>query len=117
MDSCLTQRSRILPVARRPTLGYSALARRGAIQLVSTLPSIETVVARLTQLGIALPPGRVRVDAFGDSPELSEALLALIRSGQKRAGTGLLWAMAADGETPPEVGDIEIEVDLSLIHI
>jgi len=51
------------------------------------------------------------VDAYGDSPALSEALLALIRSGQKRAGTGLLWAMDADGETVPCVGDIEIVVD------
>ena len=53
----------------------------------------------------------MRVDAYGDSPELSEALLTLIRSGQKRAGTGLLWAMAVDGDPLPAVGDIEIVVD------
>ncbi|MEO6060890.1 MAG: ASCH domain-containing protein [Thermoflexales bacterium] len=59
-----------------------------------------------------LTPGySVRVDAYGDSPELSEALLALIRNGQKRAGTGLLWAMEADGDVFPAVGDVEIVVD------
>jgi uncharacterized protein YhfF len=78
---------------------------------MSTLPSIESVLTRLAELGITLPPGRVRVDAYGDSPELSEALLTLIRSGQKRAGTGLLWAMAVDGDPLPAVGDIEIVVD------
>lgn len=78
---------------------------------MSTLPSVEALLTRLTELGITLPPGRVRVDAYGDSPELSEALLTLIRSGQKRAGTGLLWAMAVDGDPLPAVGDIEIVVD------
>jgi uncharacterized protein YhfF len=78
---------------------------------MSTLPYIETLIARLAELGIPLPPGRVRVDAYGDSPEVSEALLALIRSGQKRAGTGLLWAMEADGDVFPAVGDVEIVVD------
>jgi uncharacterized protein YhfF len=78
---------------------------------MSTLPSVESLAARLAQRGITLPPGRVRVDAYGDSPALSEALLALIRSGQKRAGTGLVWAMEADGDVFPAVGDVEIVVD------
>lgn len=78
---------------------------------MSILPSIESLISRLTELGITLPPGPVRVDAYGDSPELSEALLTLIRSGRKRAGTGLLWAMAVDGDPLPAVGDIEIVVD------
>jgi len=78
---------------------------------MSTLPSVESLVIKLNALGISLPPGSVRVDCFGDAPALSEALLALIRSGHKRAGTGLLWAYAADGEVLPRLGDIEIIVD------
>ena len=79
--------------------------------IMSTLPSVESLTSRIAELGITLPPGRVRVDAYGDSPALSEALLALIRSGQKRAGTGLMWAMEADGDVFPAVGDVEIVVD------
>lgn len=76
-----------------------------------TLPSVEAIVAKLGALGIALPPGRVRVDGYGDSEALSEALLALIRSGQKRAGTGLLWACEAEAELLPMTGDIEVVID------
>ena len=57
------------------------------------------------------PPGPVRVDGYGDSEALSEELLGLIRSGKKRAGTGLLWAYEADGETITRTGDIEIVID------
>ena len=39
---------------------------------------VQEALIQLTQRGITLPPGRVRVDSYGDSPELSEALLALI---------------------------------------
>lgn len=75
------------------------------------LPSVESLVGALAALGIVLPPGRVTVDGYGDSPELSESLLALIRSGQKRAGTGLLWGFEREGQALPVVGDIEIVVD------
>lgn len=78
---------------------------------VNTLPTIQSVIARLSALGITLPSGTVRVSAYGDSPELSDELLALIRSGRKRAGTGLLWAYEAEGEAIPASGDIEIVVD------
>ena len=78
---------------------------------MSTLPSVESLVAKLSALGISLPPGPVRVDGYGDSPALSAELLALIRDGRKRAGTGLLWAYEADGEAVPKLGDIEIVVD------
>ena len=54
---------------------------------------------------------RITVDGYGDSPELSEALLALIRSGQKRAGTSLLWMIEAENETVPQVGDMALVVD------
>ncbi len=76
------------------------------------LPSVESVLAQLTRMGVAVPPAkRIMVDAYGDSPELSEALLGLIRSGQKRAGTSLLWAIEADNEAVPQVGDMALVVD------
>jgi uncharacterized protein YhfF len=75
------------------------------------LPSPESLVTQLSALGIALPPGPVRVDGYGDTAELSQALLALIVSGRKRAGTGLLWAYQHDREPIAQTGDIEIVVD------
>ena len=78
---------------------------------MNDLPTAESLVAKLSALGILLPIGTVRVSAYGDSPALSEALLALIRVGRKRAGTGLLWAYEAEGEAIPVVGEIEIVVD------
>lgn len=55
----------------------------------------------------------MRVDGYGDSEALSEALLALIRSGKKRAGTGLLLAYEIEDEPLPRVGDIEIVLNHS----
>jgi uncharacterized protein YhfF len=71
----------------------------------------EEVIAHLAVLGITLPPGPVRVDSYGDSEALSKDLLDLIRSGRKRAGTGLLWAHEAEGEPIGQAGDIEIVID------
>jgi uncharacterized protein YhfF len=78
---------------------------------MESLPSPPVVLAELAARGIDVPPGPVRVGAYGDSPQLSAELLALIRSGRKRAGTGLLWAMEADNESMPVVGEIEVVVD------
>lgn len=78
---------------------------------MSALPSLPALLEVLHVRGIAVPPGRLRVDGYGDSAELSQLLLGLIRSGRKRAGTSLLWAIEADGETMPAAGDIEIVVD------
>lgn len=75
------------------------------------LPDTEVVIALLKARGIALPPGPVHVDGYGDSEELSNELLALIRSGRKRAGTGLLWAYQHDGQHIAQTGDIEVVVD------
>lgn len=75
------------------------------------LPSVESLIARLALHGIELPSGPVRVDGYGDSAELSRALLELIQSGRKRAGTGLLWAYEFDAEPMARVGDVEIVVD------
>lgn len=74
-------------------------------------PPMAEVLSKLRALGIALPAGRVRLDGYGDSAALSDALLALIREGRKRAGTSLLWALEAEGLAPPEPGDIEIVLD------
>ena len=78
---------------------------------MTSLPSVASLIEQLAMSGIALPPGPVRVDGYGDSPALSESLLALIRSGRKRAGTGLLWAYEHDHEDIAKTGDIEIVID------
>jgi uncharacterized protein YhfF len=78
---------------------------------MAPLPSVASLIGTLKLRGIALPPGPVRVDGYGDSEALSESLLALIRSGRKRAGTGLLWAYEYDGEEISRTGDIEIVID------
>ena len=71
-------------------------------------PSVDVVLAQLKAAQVTIPPGRVRIDRYGDSEALCEELLALIRSGRKRAGTSLLWGVVADGEELPRVGDIEV---------
>jgi uncharacterized protein YhfF len=75
------------------------------------LPPIELLIQQLATLGIPLPPGPVYTDRFGDSAELSEALLALVATGPKRAGTSLLWACEINQQPLPAVGAIEITVD------
>ena len=72
--------------------------------------SIEGVLGKLHALGVTLPPGNIRIDGYGDSEALSESLLALIRSGTKRAGTGLLWVHEFENDPPATAGDIEIVV-------
>ena len=78
---------------------------------MTELPTVESLTGKLSALGITLPSGALRASAYGDSPALSESLLALIRMGRKRAGTGLLWAYEADGEAIPVIGEVEIVVD------
>ena len=75
------------------------------------LPSVESLILELAARDIALPHGPVRVDGYGDSADLSNELLGLIKSGRKRAGTGLLWAYEHDREAIARKGDIEIVVD------
>jgi uncharacterized protein YhfF len=70
--------------------------------------SVEVVLSKLRALGVALPPGSIRIDGYGDSEALSESLLALIRCGSKRAGTGLLWRHEYENDPPAKPGDIEI---------
>ena len=75
------------------------------------LPKVEDLIPELRRHGIELPAGTARVGAFGDSAELSEELLSLIRGGRKRGGASLVWAHEADAEAIPSVGEIEIVVD------
>jgi len=75
------------------------------------LPSLESLISEFAAQGITLPQGPVRLDGYGDSAELSKELLDLIKSGRKRAGTGLLWAYEHDREPIATTGDIEIVVD------
>ena len=75
------------------------------------MPPIAVLIATLRAAGVSVPPGRLRIDQYGDSPELSRELIELIRSGPKRAGTGLLWAYEAEAEELTQVGDIEIVLD------
>ena len=77
----------------------------------SPLPSIFELRRALEQQGVALPAGPVRVDAYGDSESLSNELLALIRSGRKRAGTGLLWLHEHLNEPIAQAGEIEIVIN------
>ena len=75
------------------------------------MPSVASLIAQLSAYGIALPQGPVHADGYGDSDDLSKELLDLIKSGRKRAGTGLLWAYEHDGEHIAKAGDIEIVID------
>jgi uncharacterized protein YhfF len=79
--------------------------------VMEPLPTAASFLPVLAALGVALPAGTLRVEGFGDSPALSEELLALIVAGRKRAGASLLWAHEADGDPVPQAGDVAIVVD------
>jgi uncharacterized protein YhfF len=48
---------------------------------------------------------------FGDSVELADELSALVLAGTKRATAGSVAHYEADGESLPQVGDLEIVTD------
>ncbi len=75
------------------------------------LPELDAVLKQLRDRGVSIPAGNRTVTAYGDSPEMSAALLRLIASGQKRAGTALVWALEADEEQHSQPGDIEIVLE------
>lgn len=75
------------------------------------LPKVQDLIPELHRRGITLTGEVARVGAFGDSAELSEELLSLIRRGRKRGGASLVWAHEADAEPIPTVGEIEIVVN------
>lgn len=63
----------------------------------------------------ALPnlPATINADIwfFGDSQELSVSLAALVLSGPKRATTGLIAEMMADGAALPHAGGLSLVTD------
>ena len=75
------------------------------------LPSIAAVRCMLKEHGVLLPSDHVRVDTYRDSETLSNELISLIRSGHKRAGTGLLWQHEHVNEPVAQVGEIEVVVN------
>ena len=62
-------------------------------------------------LGLPADAPQPEAWAFGDSPEMADALLALVLSGTKRATAGALWEYEAEGESLPEPGDLSIVLD------
>lgn len=78
---------------------------------MTALPSLEAVIAKLRDHGIAVPCGNAHFDTYGDSEVQSRELVELIRRGQKRAGTSLLWTHERDDEPIPKTGDIAIVLD------
>lgn len=51
------------------------------------------------------------VERFGDNPELSDELLAMVLAGDKRATATLVKEFAAEGQELPRVGDHWIACD------
>lgn len=49
--------------------------------------------------------------SFGDSPEMADALLALVLSGQKRATCGALQSYYDDNDPLPQAGEINVIED------
>lgn len=74
-------------------------------------PNLESVIAELERRGVILPKGPVRLDEYGDSPELEAELIELVRSGRKRGTAALVWSYEAEGSALPQAGDIEVVVD------
>jgi uncharacterized protein YhfF len=72
---------------------------------------INKVRATLALRGTPLSDGFISIDQFGDSPELSADLLALIASGKKRGGASLHAAYAIEKLPVPQVGEIRIVLD------
>jgi len=73
--------------------------------------NVDELIAELAERGVQLPKGTVRIGGFGDSEALSESLVALILTGVKRGTCSLVWSWDFDGETLPDVGDMEIVLD------
>jgi uncharacterized protein YhfF len=74
---------------------------------------INKVRATLALRGTPLSDGFISIDHFGDSPELSAELLALIASGKKRGGASLYAAYAIEKLPVPQVGEIRIVLDFN----
>ena len=66
---------------------------------------------RAESAGFAISDGYLALGLYGNGPEMSDHLLDLIRSGPKRATTGLLWEYEHLAEALPEVGSLELVID------
>lgn len=76
-------------------------------------PRLDHLVKELQEDGFAFPAGRLTWGYIGDSEQLSNELIGLIRSGPKRATASLLWMNEAEAEPVPAPGDMEILVESS----
>ncbi len=65
--------------------------------------------------GYTIPYGYLPLGQYGDGPEMSDHLLDLIRSGPKRATTGLLWEYEHLNEPLPRVGSLELVIDFDAV--
>ena len=74
---------------------------------------IDHVRIKLVTRGTPLPDALISIDQFGDSPELSAELLALIASGKKRGGASLHAAYAIEKLPVPRAGEIRIVLDFN----
>ncbi len=66
---------------------------------------------RAARPDVATDPEPPSVERFGDHPELTDALLALVLDGTKRATAGLVAEFAAEGQPLPRVGSHWIACD------
>ena len=69
---------------------------------------MERIVAGVRAQGCDIELVAPQPGSFGDSPELSEALIALVIAGKKTASTGTLEGWAAAGAKLPNPGEHEI---------
>jgi uncharacterized protein YhfF len=67
---------------------------------------LETLLERKEPL-----PTIYQAWSFGDSPEMADALGALVQDGVKTATASLVWAYEAENEPYPEAGDYSIILD------
>lgn len=72
---------------------------------------LSKVLGELDALGIQLPRGRIHLDSYGDSAELEQELLRLIKAGEKTASTSLAWAYSTVGAEIPSPGDIQLVIN------
>lgn len=75
------------------------------------MQTLAAALDELRALGVTPPEGKLFLDQYGDSPALSQELIALICAGRKRATACLLWSLHAEAEPVPEVGDVGVVID------
>lgn len=102
----LYERHHFVLVKRKDELGFSILQRdlrpdRFWQAYLVTLPPAHAHQAR------PRPPAW----AFGDTPSMADELVGLALAGTKTATCSLLWEYHAEGEQPPQAGEIGIVTD------